>query len=155
MVKKCDNKSVGIIVRKDSQLLLIERKLPPYGFAPPAGHVDDHGSFEEAARIELKEEVGLDVEELRLRTEGTKTNPCRREGGTWHHWQIFEAKVSGEVSGSDRETKQVGWHNDASLYILGRKTEDFRAGIITEEEWEAAPGIEPIWHEWFKQLDIL
>ena len=59
MANQCDNTSVGMIVRNDKdELLLIERKNEPYGFAPPAGHVDDHGSFEDAARAELEEEVG-------------------------------------------------------------------------------------------------
>jgi len=155
MVKKCDNKSVGILVRKGSDLLLIERKLPPYGFAPPAGHVDDHGSFEKAARAELKEEVGLDTENLQLIKEGVMDNPCRREGGSWHCWQIFEANVSGEIVGSERETKQVGWHNEASLQLLGKRTEDYQAGLITEKEWETAPGIEPVWHDWFISIGIL
>ena len=46
---KCDHTSVGILVWKDSKLLLIERKNFQFGFAPPAGHLD--GDFyEEAAK---------------------------------------------------------------------------------------------------------
>ena len=84
-MKKCDHKSVGILVMRDGKLLLIERKKPPFGFAPPAGHIDEHGGFEEAAINELKEEVGLDVLSLKLAAEGRKENPCRR-GSAWHYW---------------------------------------------------------------------
>lgn len=66
MSKLCDNKSVGMIVWRNDKLLLIERKKPPFGFAPPAGHVDDDKSFEVAAKRELKEEVGLDTDNLEL-----------------------------------------------------------------------------------------
>ena len=40
MVKKCDHTSVGMLVWKNKKILLIERKKAPFGFAPPAGHVD-------------------------------------------------------------------------------------------------------------------
>ena len=80
-IPKCDHTSVGVLIWKARKLLLIERKRPPYGLAPPAGHVDDHGSFENAAKIEAFEEVGLRVENLTLLGEGKKSNPCRRPNG--------------------------------------------------------------------------
>ncbi len=42
MPKICDNKSVGIIVWRDNKVLLIERKKFHFGFALPAGHLDDN-----------------------------------------------------------------------------------------------------------------
>lgn len=64
-MKTCDHTSAGILVFDQfERLLLIERRNPPFGFAPPAGHVDDHGSFEKAARDELEEETGLVAVEL-------------------------------------------------------------------------------------------
>jgi len=58
-IKSCDNTSVGMLVRKEDKVLLLERMKPPYGFAPPAGHVDEDltstgkKDFEAAARREL------------------------------------------------------------------------------------------------------
>ena len=66
--KLCDNKSVGMIITRDENLLLIERRKPPFGFAPPAGHVDDKGSFENAAREEVQEEVGFIVTNIKSMT---------------------------------------------------------------------------------------
>ena len=80
-IKNCDNKSVGMLIWKDDKLLLIERMKFPFGFAVPAGHVDDHGSFEDAAKEEVQEEVGFEVTNLKLITEGRKENICRRPGG--------------------------------------------------------------------------
>ncbi len=155
MPKQCDNKSAGMLVWKDNKLLLIERKRPPFGFAPPAGHVDDDSSFEEAARRELKEEVGLETKDLKLVVEGKKENPCRREGGTWHYWKIYKAKTSGEIERSLDETKQAGWFNNQDLGSLAKRTRKYLAGKILESEWQKSPGLEPVWYEWLKQLNII
>ncbi|MBU1104602.1 NUDIX domain-containing protein [Candidatus Parcubacteria bacterium] len=153
--EKCDNKSVGMLVRRDERVLLIERGKPPFGFAPPAGHVDDKGSFENAAREEIEEEVGLSPTELKLVVEGKKNNPCRREGGSWHYWKIYEVDTEGEIKRSKDETKQAGWFTLDQIKSLARKTERYLAREIPEEEWQQSPGIEPIWLEWFKELKLL
>ena len=77
MAKICDHTSVGMLVWKDEKLLLIERMKFPPGFAVPAGHVDADSTYEDAAKRELKEEVGLDAENLELVLEIRKENPCR------------------------------------------------------------------------------
>lgn len=155
MHKQCDHKSVGILVWKDDCLLLIERKKPPFGFAPPAGHVDDHGSFEQAATDELSEEVGLEVQSMKLLIEGRKDNPCRRKDGTWHYWKIYEVKALGEVKRSPEETKQAGFYTKENLQLLAKKTEKYLRGEISDIDWESSPGIEPVWYEWLKELNII
>lgn len=155
MAKVCDNKSVGMLVWKDNKLLLIERKQPPFGFAPPAGHLDDDTSFEKAAKRELNEEVGLETKSLRLVTEARKENPCRREGGSWHYWKIYEVKAEGKLRPSKDETKQVGWYSRIQIEKLAKRTEQYLASKIAENEWQASPGLEPVWYEWFKELKII
>jgi ADP-ribose pyrophosphatase YjhB (NUDIX family) len=140
----CDHTSVGMLIWKSDALLLIERRRPPYGFAPPAGHVDDHGSFEDAARAEIKEEVGLDTKKLTLLAEGRKENHCRREDGVWHYWKIYEAETEGEVIASPDETKSYGWYTKDQIKELAEKT-----------DWQSSPGLEPVWKEWFSELGIL
>ena len=86
MNKVCDHTSVGILVFHEKQLLLIDRKKPPFGLAAPAGHVDAHGSESEseetqylaAAKAELQEEAGLKAKatDLKLVAEGRKDNHC-------------------------------------------------------------------------------
>lgn len=87
MNKTCDHTSVGMLVRDGDLFLLIERATFPFGFALPAGHVDGDPSFEAAARRELREEVGLETATLKELLDKHMDNPCRREGGTWHHWK--------------------------------------------------------------------
>lgn len=144
-----------MLVWEDDKLLLIERANPPYGFAPPAGHIDNFGSFEEAARQELKEEVGLFAVNIKLIGEGRKENKCRREGGLWHHWKIYNVKAEGSVNRSQDETKQVGWYTKNDLTKLAERTTQYTEGNINEEEWKNNPGIEPVWLEWLKELNIL
>jgi ADP-ribose pyrophosphatase YjhB (NUDIX family) len=157
-IKECDHKSVGMIVWKEGKMLLIERKKPPFGMAPPAGHLDEDGDdFEKAAIRELEEEVGLKAErkDLRLLIEGRAENPCRRPGGTWHYWKIFEVKVEGEIQASPNEVKKFNWYNKEDLLLFAKRTEKYRSGVISQQEWEQSPGLEPVCYDWFKKLKII
>ena len=155
MSKLCDNKSVGMIVWRDNKLLLIERKRPPFGFAPPAGHVDRDYSFEAATERELQEEVGLTTENIELLTEGRKDNPCRRVGGNWHYWKIYKINAVGKIKRSTEETKQADWFDNGQLRILTQKTQKYLTGDTPEDDWIKDPGLEPVWLEWLKELKII
>jgi ADP-ribose pyrophosphatase YjhB (NUDIX family) len=155
MINKCDNKSVGMLVWRNNKLLLIERKNFPFGFAPPAGHVDGDSSFEISAKRELKEEVGLKAKKLTLVIEKKKENICRREGGLWHYWKIYNIEADGEINRSKDETKQAGWYDKEVLQYLVKRTEKYLKKEITEEEWEADPGLEVVWKEWLEELEII
>jgi len=155
MTKKCDNKSVGMLVWRDGNLLLIERGKPPFGFAPPAGHIDGDNSFEESAKRELKEEVGLEAQNIKLLIEGRKENPCRREGGNWHYWKIYQIEAIGEIKRSEDETKQAIFYKKDDLLLLASKTEKYLRGDIEQNDWEKSPGLEPVWYEWLKELKII
>lgn len=153
--KTCDHTSVGMLVWKDDKLLLIERAKFPYGFAIPAGHVDGDLTYEESAKRELKEEVGLETETLRLVAEGRKENPCRREDGSWHYWKIYQVTTTGDIDRSRDETKQAEWYTIDQLRELGNKTEKYNAKEISEEAWNESPGLELVMYEWFKELKII
>ncbi len=155
MAKQCDNECVGMFVWRDNGLLLIERKKAPFGFAPPAGHIDGDDSFEESAQRELKEEVGLDTQSIHLTIEGRKENPCRREGGSWHYWKIYTIDATGEIKRSEDETKQAGFYKKEDLLLLASKTEKYLHGDITQSDWEQSPGLEPVWCEWLKELSVI
>ena len=53
--------SVGALIWQNNKLLIMERKLPPDGFACVAGHVDERETALEALKREVKEETNLDV----------------------------------------------------------------------------------------------
>ena len=154
MPKVCDHTSVGMLIWRDGRLLLIERKKGVLGFAPPAGHVDQHGSYEDAARQEVLEEVGLTTPSIELLIEGRKDNLCRREDGSWHYWKIYKVEATGEIVRSEDETKQVGYYSPEELERLAQKTEAFKRGEIDSATWAASPGLEPVWYEWLQELNL-
>ena len=57
--------TVDIIIEIQGQIVLIERRNPPFGWALPGGFVDYGESFETAALREAEEETGLRVDNLR------------------------------------------------------------------------------------------
>lgn len=141
----CDHTSVGILAfDQEGRLLLIDRKKGAPGLAPPAGHVDDHGTPEDAARAELFEEVGLTAISLRLLKEGRKENPCRREGGSWHYWRVYSAHARGEIRVSLDETKGHYWITSEECERL------VKADTLTVADGER--GLEPVWREWLDEL---
>lgn len=154
MIKDCDHTSVGMLVNNGGKFLLIERRKPPFGFAPPAGHVDEDTTpdgqkdFETAAKRELEEEVGLKAKELKLIYEGRQENSCRRPGGSWHYWKIYEVEAEGDITRSKDETKQAGWYSPEEIVKLGEQTEKYLKGELTDEEWQKNPGLEIYWHRW-------
>lgn len=155
-MKNCDNTSVGMIVKQEDKILLIERKKFPWGFAIPAGHVDDDKNFETAAIRELKEEVGLDAQKLELIVEGRKENQCRRPGGDWHYWKIYQVDTQeGELSRSLDETKQANFYSIDDIKKLAEKTELYKRAEISDEDWEKNPGLEPVMCEHFKEIGII
>jgi len=150
----CDHTSVGMIIRKGENILLIERRIFPFGFAPPAGHLDGD-TFDHSALRETEEEVGLKSKSSKLLIEGKKENKCRRIGGSWHYWKIYEIQTEGEIQRSEEETKQAGWFSIEQIKNLASKIQRYLDGQIPESEWQESPGLEPVWFEWFKELGIL
>jgi ADP-ribose pyrophosphatase YjhB (NUDIX family) len=153
--KLCSNKASGILVWKNNKLLLIERKIFPIGMAPPAGHVEGDDDYKSTAKKELKEEVGLDVVRLKLLVRGRKDNQCVRTNGSWHYWNIFEAKVRGNIKPSTREVKSTGWYSREDIKKLALETSKYISGKVFEKGWKSSPGLEVVWYEWFKKLKII
>ncbi|KKU19076.1 MAG: NUDIX hydrolase [Candidatus Azambacteria bacterium GW2011_GWA2_45_90] len=152
----CNHFACGMLV-KDSKgrYLLIERMKYPIGFACPAGHLEEGESFEQAAKRELKEEVGLKAVSLKEILHEKAQNPCRRKGGDWHEWKIYEIKTAGEVIIEPTEVKKYLWLSPEELRKLASRTAERESGKISESEWNANPGIEPVWRDFFKELGIL
>jgi ADP-ribose pyrophosphatase YjhB (NUDIX family) len=155
MEKICDHTSVGMFVWKGEKLLLIERARFPKGFAVPAGHVDGDATYEDSARRELKEEVVLNAQDLKIIAEGRKENHCRRKDGTWHYWKLYRVEVVGDVNRSYDETKKANWCAKNEIKNLAARTEKYINREIPEDEWDKHPGLEPVMYEWFKELGII
>jgi len=71
--------TVDVIVEVDGGIALIRRRNPPPGWAIPGGFIDYGERAEDAARREMREELGVDVELVALL--GVYSDPTRDPRG--------------------------------------------------------------------------
>lgn len=158
MSKICDNKSVGVIVTDvDGRYALLKRANFPIAIAPIAGHIDNHGTAEQAAVNEAEEELGLTIEpsDLALTTIAGRRveNHCRREGGNHHVWSVFEAnQFLGDITPDPDETQGARWYTKKELQKLADRTKAYKAGKLSETEWQQNPGLEAVWLDFMTEL---
>lgn len=100
---------IGIIITKDNQVLLMKRK-GSHGqgtWSTPGGHLDFGETPEGCAAREAKEEVGLDVVDIRFRA---VTNDLF-ETTAKHYITIWmEGKSTGEpFIAAEEEVDEIGW----------------------------------------------
>ena len=156
--KQCDHTSVGVIIRNSAgEIALLQRAKFPFGMAPVAGHIDDHGSSEQAAVEEVQEELGVKVALSNLKKtviENRRVDKkCRRPGGDYHVWNVYEvAEFTGDLKPSTDETRGAGWYNSEQLQQLADRAMAYRGGLIIEEDWQNDPGIEGVWLDFFDEL---
>jgi mutator protein MutT len=130
------HQSGGAIIKdEEGRILLIERKFEPFGWAGPAGHVDEGETPAEAMRREVKEEVGLEVKNAKLLFhEFLDWNKCQR-GITGHDWFLYEVlEWTGEIKRERSEVKNVEWIELKNIKNLK---------------------IEEAYNYWFKKLNFL
>jgi len=126
--------SVGAVIHKDGRYLLIDRGVPPPGFAGVAGHIDEGEEAKEAIAREVAEETGLHVESMELLWEEfVEWNWCSK-GVTGHYWYVYACEVSGEIARDERETKSAGWYSAEEIKVLP---------------------LERVWEYWFQKLHII
>jgi len=90
--------TVDIIIRQDDQIVLIERRNPPLGWALPGGFVDYGESLEAAAVREAREETGLELEGLQQF--GAYSDP-ERDPRQHNISVVFTATGSGTLKAGD------------------------------------------------------
>jgi len=157
-IPTCNNTSAGIILLSpDQQSLFIQRRQRfPWGWACPAGHVDEGETYHHAVIRELKEETGLDAgADIHLVLEADINNQCQRPNGSWHHWRVYQASASGQISENKDEAEGAGWYPLTRIAELARRTEVYRAGLISEAAWQAEPGLEGVWYDFLVALQLI
>lgn len=134
--------SVGAIIKNNKgEILMIDRLKQPFGFACPAGHIDE-GEFPlEALFREVKEETGLDIvsfTEYEMKYSSGAFNDVPQEtcsrGITNHMWFIYEVIAEGELIFKEDEVKSIGWY--------------------TLEQIKELP-LELVWKYWLTKLNII
>jgi len=133
-MRHCNHQSVGIIIKKNEKMLLVDRKKFPYYWASLAGHIEDDELPNAAARREVKEEVVLKIRGLvPLLNKKRFNNPCHR-GSTFHYWWVYLADCTGKVRIRKKEVKRFGWFTKEEI-----------------KQMIAKKKIEPVWVKIFQK----
>ena len=102
---------VAIIITKNDQVLLMKRKgLHGIGtWTTPGGHLDFGETPEQCAAREAKEEVGLDVVDIRFRA---FTNDVFESGGQHYIsiWMEGESILGEPIIAAEDEVEEIGWY---------------------------------------------
>ena len=132
---KIYHKSVGAIIADKDRILMIDRKIYPFSWALPAGHINEGEAPEKVLFREVKEETNLDVKDYKLLFhEFIEWNKCsRRVKG--HDWYVYKIKSwEGKAELNDKEEKSISW-------VKIKNTKNLK--------------LKPVWEYWFKKLKIL
>ena|SRR3989338_604936 len=126
--------SAGVIVEHQGRYLMLDRKNPPFGFACPAGHIDEGESPEDAAKREVLEETAIKLSTVKLiLEEEVPWNYCRST--TVHYWYLYKASSqSEEIILNKEEEKSIGWYAVDEIKKLN---------------------LEPVWEYWLEKVKII
>ena len=126
--------SVGAIIKSEDKYFLMDRAIEPFGFASPAGHIDEGETPEKAMIREVFEEVGLKVTSSKLiAEEELDWNYCSKNVNT-HYWYVYECEAEGNPTRNEREAKSIGWYTKEEIKNLL---------------------LEPVWAYWFYKFKII
>ncbi len=125
--------SVGIIVECNGKHLLLDRINPPFGFACPAGHIDEDEDPKEACLRELREETGIVLNDIEfICEEEIPWNYCK--SAEVHYWYLYKAKVESENVVLEKDgARSIGWYSPEEIKALN---------------------LEKVWEYWFKKLKL-
>ena len=163
----CDGKSAAVLIYDEAgRLLAHTRATAPAGIAlGPAGHVDDvhpGATHTDAAVCETQEEYGLTVtpDGLDLVLHRWLPNRCGADipalpnGG--HEWMVYRARAwSGQPVAAPDEVQALHWCTPAQLQHLADRTIAYVRGRLAEEDWQACPGMEPVWVYMVEMLNLV
>ncbi len=135
--------SVGAIIKNHKgEILMIDRLKQPFGWACPAGHIDEGEEPEEALNREVEEETGLivyDYHELSdLKDQANVPQEACSRGITKHLWVVYEVEIEKGTEDNlifkDDEVKAIKW--------------------CSVDEIKTLP-LEKAWEYWLKKLSII
>lgn len=127
------HRSVAAVIRKNGKILMLDRVNLPFGWACPAGHIEENENPEDALRRETKEEVGIDVKKYNLLNhEFIEWNECK-QGVKGHDFFVYDIlEWTGEIK-NNFESKGSKW--------------------ISKDETKGIK-LEPTWDYFIKKLDL-
>lgn len=111
--------SVGAIIKKDNKILIINRNLPPLGFAAIAGHIEEKEIPLQALKREIKEETALDLisQKFLFKKLIIQKQDCFFKAKR-HKWYVYECKCKGELKPLKKEVKSLRFLNKKQIKDL-------------------------------------
>lgn len=108
------HRSVGAVIRNNQdKILMLDRKNPPYGWACPAGHLDENEKPEEALIREVKEETNIEVKNYNLILhEFIDWNECKSKV-RGHDYFVYEVVDWTGKPRNNSESKGMQWLNES------------------------------------------
>lgn len=101
--------TVSAIVEKNGKILLIKRRVWPYLYDLPAGHLNKGETPEQGIKRELLEETGLICKKSELiYHKEHKDDPCRH-GAEIHEWYLFKVRVVNFETFNNSEGQSLEW----------------------------------------------
>ena len=126
--------TVGALIERYGKYLVINRALPPLGWAGIAGHLNEGEDHDLAIVRKVRDEVGLEVITKKLlSSEEISWNICR-EGVESHYWYLYDCKATGQVKLNPKAAKSYDW---------------LLKGEISKLQ------LEKVWDYWFKKFEII
>ena len=128
--------SVGaILVNEKGQVLMMDRAKFPFGWACPAGHMDEEDESPAlAVKREVNEESGINISKypvFEVFSEYVEWNMCDRKF-PGHYWHVFLVQVKGdEYVPAKSEVKEMKWVPRDEIGKLN---------------------LEKVWKHWFEKL---
>jgi ADP-ribose pyrophosphatase YjhB (NUDIX family) len=101
--------TVDVIVEVDGGIALIRRRNPPPGWAIPGGFIDYGERAEDAARREMREELGVDVDLVALL--GVYSDPARDPRGHTIS-TVYVGRASGTPHAGDDAADVAVFHRE-------------------------------------------
>lgn len=108
---------VGAVILKNNWILMIDRKIPPYGWISVTGHIDKSETPLKALIRIVKEKSGLEMICCTILFEGDLNNICGREDEC-NYWYVYRCDVKGEIKMEKEEVKEMRWINIDKLCEL-------------------------------------
>lgn len=72
-----------------------------------------------------------------------------------HQWWIYRAQTSGPIRPSAQEVRAPRWLHEDQLQQHAHRTAAYAEGQLSEEEFSAKPGLEPVWVRFLHELQLV
>lgn len=151
-----DNLVIGVLVwNEEDRLFLLEKSAYPWGYTPPAIIIDKDDDPEKSA-YNLLQELNLKVHSLEIAADDRETNQEHELDSTYYQWVVYEAKFAGNLEElAETEGPSTGWFTHEALQQLADRTKRYYEDQLSDDAWEARPGLDTAWHDRLVGLGVI